>query len=300
MLANVNELASLFIAGFVFDMQETPLLNGAPIIGTGEQPAAAESRRRWRNFPLPVQTSKKIVKQPIRNGISLARINPAKREKMTEQHLPMRAHVSNQAPPIDFVALLENEIDDVGSIMTVPLLDERLGPEKFGRAYHGHAMTEHASLSCVLKPVLLDRHGPVTRTEDDVNEIGAAVNLSEPTFIRGYRMAVLQVRQQAGKFRRRRKDVQVLGGAPPIGVEVQCIPASDHERKTRFEEISQDVRIEPLRLGKRREVGRIDICRAVRTQRSNLAISRVHRISPCSVHRTPIDTDAGSSLEPHR
>jgi len=102
------------------------------------------------------------------------------------------------------------------------------------------------------------------------------------------------------KFRRRRKDVQVLGGAPPIGVEVQRISAADHERKTRFEKILQNARIELLRLGKRREPGRTGSCRVLRTQRSNLAISRVHRISPCSVHRTPIDADGGSSLESHR
>ena len=93
MLANVNELASSFIAALVFAVQKAPFLGRTSVIGAGKQPTAAEFRRRWRTFPLPTQSFKKIVKQPIWNGISLAWIDPTKREQMTEQYLPMWVHV---------------------------------------------------------------------------------------------------------------------------------------------------------------------------------------------------------------
>ena len=84
MLANVNELASSLIAALVVDVQKSPLLGRTSVIGAGKQPTATEFRRRWRTFPLSTQSFKKIVKQPIWNGISLARIDPAKREQMTQ------------------------------------------------------------------------------------------------------------------------------------------------------------------------------------------------------------------------
>src|SRR5436853_804711 len=127
MLANVNELASSFIAALVVDVQKAPLLGRTSVIGAGKQPTAAEFRRRWRTSPLLSQSFKKIVKQPIWNGISLARINPTKLEQMTKQYLPMWVHVHDQALPIDCLSLLKNEKDDIDAIVTVPLLDERLG-----------------------------------------------------------------------------------------------------------------------------------------------------------------------------
>ena len=96
----------------------------------------------------------------------------------------MWVHVRDKASPIDFVALLEYKIDNVGAIMAVPLLDERLGPEKFGGADYGYAMPEHLSLSRMLKPLFPDRHGAVAGTKNDVNEIAAAANLSKPRLIR--------------------------------------------------------------------------------------------------------------------
>src|SRR3981189_818306 len=131
MLANVNELASSFIAALVFDVQKAPFLGRTSVIGAGKQPTAAEFRRRWRTFPLPTQSFKKIVKQPIWNGISLARIDPTKREQVTNQ---------------------------------------------LGGVDHRHAMPEHLSLCCILKPLFLNRHGAIAGTKDDVNEIAAVVN----------------------------------------------------------------------------------------------------------------------------
>jgi hypothetical protein len=186
MLANVNELASSFIAALVFDVQEAPFLGRTSVIGAGKQPTAAEFRRRWRTFPLPTQSFKKIVKQPIWNGISLARIDPTKREQMTKQYLPMWVHVHDQALPIDCLSLLKNEMDDIDAIMTVPLLDERLCPDQLGGVDHRHAMPEHLSLCCILKPLFLNRHGAIAGTKDDVNEIATAVNFSQPTLIRRY------------------------------------------------------------------------------------------------------------------
>src|ERR1700716_1896482 len=152
MLANVNELASSFIAALDFDVQKAPFLGRTSVIGTGKQPPAAEFRRRWRPFPLPTQSVKKIVKQPIWNGISLARIDPTKREQMTKQYLPMWLHGHDQAVPIDCLSLLKNEMDDIDAIMTVPFLDERLGPDKLGGVNHSHAMPEHFILGRKRKP----------------------------------------------------------------------------------------------------------------------------------------------------
>src|SRR2546423_6403588 len=119
MLANVNEstpsvIGSLAFGSVVFAIQETPFLDSAPVVGAGKQPAATKSRRRWRIFSLPVQSFKKIIKQPAWNGVALARIDPAKREQMTEQYLPMQVHIRDQAPPIDLVALPENQVGDIG------------------------------------------------------------------------------------------------------------------------------------------------------------------------------------------
>ena len=146
MLANVNELASSFIAALVFDVQEAPFLGRTPVIGAGKQPTAAEFGRRWRTFPLPPQSFKKIVKQPIWNGISLARIDPTKREQMTKQYLPMWVHVHDQALPIDCLSLLKNEMDDIDAIMTVSLLYKRLGSDQLSGVDHRYTMPEHLRL----------------------------------------------------------------------------------------------------------------------------------------------------------
>src|SRR4051794_10106341 len=89
------------------------------------------------------------------------REDPTKREQMTEQYLPMRIHVGVQAPPIDLVVLPENQVDDVGTVMTIALLNEGFGPDQFGRTDHGHAMAEHLRLPSAVEPLLLDRNGAV-------------------------------------------------------------------------------------------------------------------------------------------
>jgi hypothetical protein len=181
MLANVNELASSFIAALVFDVQKAPFLGRTSVIGAGKQPTAAEFCRRWRTFPLPPQSFKKIVKQPIRNGISLARIDPTKHEQMTKQYLPMWVHVHDQALPFDCLSLLKNEMDDIDAIMTVSLLDERLGPDQLGRVDHRHAMPEHLRLTAYALSASSNPQGtPLDQKGSFGDRIGGGVLLVEP------------------------------------------------------------------------------------------------------------------------
>lgn len=95
----------------------------------------------------------------------------------------MCAHVRHQAPPIDILALRQDEVRDVAAVMALPLLDEDFGPDELGRADQGDAKPEHMTLSRMREPLFLDWDDVVARTENDVDEIIAVADLSNPALV---------------------------------------------------------------------------------------------------------------------
>ena len=98
----------------------------------------------------------------------------------------MWVHVHDQALPFNCLSLLNNEMDDIDAIMTVSLLDERLGPDQLRGVDDRHAMPEHLRLCCILKPLFLNRHRAIAGTKYEVNVIAAAMKFSQPTLLRRY------------------------------------------------------------------------------------------------------------------
>src|SRR5215211_6043059 len=176
---------ALIIAPLSFpaDVGEAPVLHGDLVVDAREHAAAADLHLRRRQLPLVPQSVEQLVHQPARHMIALGRINPAEIEEVHQQHLPVQLHIREQAPPIDLVMLLEDDVDDVGAVIAVTQLDEGLRPDELGRADDGDACAENLDLSRVREPYVADRHGAVGRGIDDVEEVDALAHLGDPALV---------------------------------------------------------------------------------------------------------------------
>src|SRR5678816_868325 len=69
---------------------------------------------------------------------------------------------------------------DVRTIITLPFHDEPLGPDQlFGRTQL-HRYAENFSWHRIRKPIVVDFADPISRAEDDIDDVMVAENFSEP------------------------------------------------------------------------------------------------------------------------
>src|SRR5262249_28846625 len=162
---------------------EAPFLDGHLVVDRRQHSTVAcLHTRRWQ-IELLLEPTEQFVHEPARHLFALARIGPAKVEKMDQKHFPMQVHIAQETPPIDPIMLLEYKMHDVRTIVAVSQLNEGFGPDEFGRCDNMHRYPEYLNAGCVLKPLIAHRHDAVQGGEDHVEEVLAAEDLGEPTLV---------------------------------------------------------------------------------------------------------------------
>jgi hypothetical protein len=147
-------------------------------------------------------------------------------------------------------------VHDVGTVVAMPQLDERLGPDQLGRRDHAHGHAEHVDARRVLEPLIAHRHGAVPGGEDQVEEMLAAEDFCDPALVLDFDgiAEALEALQDARVVARLAQDIEVLGGADDAGIDAERIGAGQQEGEAELRELAQRLRIE--RLGQRRRRGR--------------------------------------------
>src|SRR5688572_836762 len=102
---------------------------------------------------------------------------------MLKQNFPILIHIVQQQLPVDFLVLLENEVRDVGTVIAVSILDEHLGPDELRHTENIHVHSEESCRSRTVNPKIGDRRDEIRGTEDDIDEIIAALHLREPALV---------------------------------------------------------------------------------------------------------------------
>src|SRR5215813_5422909 len=152
MAAKVNASGLAGMASLVplAHIGKPPLLDGCRVVDLREHSTAADLHERGRQLELPLEPADELVHQPARHAVALARIRPTEVEQVHQEHLPVQVHVAEQTSPIDPLVLFEDEVHDVCTVVTMPQLNERLGPDQVGRPdlrllarHHGGACSNH-------------------------------------------------------------------------------------------------------------------------------------------------------------
>src|SRR5262249_11021538 len=123
-LAGMTSLAPLTHVG------EPPLLDGRRVVDLREHSTAADPHARGWQCELPLEAADELVHEPARHAFALARISPTEVEQMHQQHFPVQVHIAEQTPPIDPIVLLEDDVNDVRTVVAMPQLNEGLGPNQ--------------------------------------------------------------------------------------------------------------------------------------------------------------------------
>src|SRR5690606_21921507 len=106
--------------------------------------------------------------------------NEAEQNQVAEQHAPIGAEAGHQPRPAQLAGTHTEEVADVGPIEARALQYGRLRPHDFfhGTDQDGH--TEYLAPGCVFEPRVIDHTNPVSRTENDVDEVFPVIRLGEP------------------------------------------------------------------------------------------------------------------------
>src|SRR5215475_1577061 len=246
-------LSLLFVIApfsFAAHVGEPPFVDGDLVVDAGEHAAAADLHLRRRQFELVLEAIEQLVHQPARNMVALGRIDPAEVEQVHQQHLPVLLHVGQQPLPVDGLVLREDEMDDVGAVIAVAQLDERLRPDELGGADHRHRHPENFRLAGMREPCVADRHGAVGRGEDDVEKIFALAHLGDPPLVLDLdRIAeVLEARENARVVAGAAEDIEVLGRTADPRIGADRIGAGQQHRQVRVLELAQNLGVEGFRL----------------------------------------------------
>src|SRR5262245_18600742 len=85
---------------------EAPFLDGHLVVDRRQHSTlACLHTRRWQ-IELLLEPTEQFVHEPARHLFALARIGPAKVEKIDQKHFPMQVHIAQETPPIDPIMLL--------------------------------------------------------------------------------------------------------------------------------------------------------------------------------------------------
>src|SRR5919197_45223 len=247
--AAISSLAPLVRLG------EAPVLDRRLVIDVREHSPAAYFDARGRQLELPLEAAHQLVHEPARHVFALTRIGPTEVEQMHQEHLPVQIHVGEEAPPIDAIVLLEDEVNDVGAVVAMPQLDKGLGPDQLGRRDHAHRYAEHLDARGVLEPFIAHRQAAAPGGKDHVEEVLAAEDLGEPTLVLDLDgiAEALEAFDDARVIARLAEDVEVLGRPRDAGVDAERIGATEQERQSELGELAQGVFVEGA--GQRRRRG---------------------------------------------
>ena len=141
----------------------------------------------------------------------------------------MRADAVDQPLPVERVAEAENQVQDVGDVVPVPLADEQPVPDQLLGRRDAHRHRGQDARPAVLDPVLVDERDAVAHPVDQIDEVLAEGRLGEP-------VRVLEPRDEPGRAQRARgrddrcrleEQIEVLGLAVDAGVLVDGVGAGD-------------------------------------------------------------------------
>jgi hypothetical protein len=194
------------------------------------------------------QSIDQLVQEPARHALALARIRPAKIEKMRQKHLPVQLHVGEQTPPIDLLMLPEDEVGDIRTVIAMPKLNEGLGPDQLRRRDHAHRRAKHLDAWRAFEPLIGHGNHAVPRGEDHVKKVFALEDLAEPTLVLDLDgvTETSEVAEDTRIIARLAEDIEVLGRARDPGIGAERIGAGQQERKTELCEFAQRLGVERL------------------------------------------------------
>ena len=142
--------------GWADHVGEAPFGDVDPVVLGGEQPAAADPGLRQRQVGLLVRAQQQLVDQPARDPVALGRVDEAEVQEVHQQHLPILLHVGQQPLPVDPLALAQDQMGDVGAVVAVPVLQQRLGPDHLGRRGQLDRHAVELGRMALLEPVVGD------------------------------------------------------------------------------------------------------------------------------------------------
>src|SRR5258705_13684018 len=102
---------------------------------------------------------------------------------MCQKHLQMQSHVGKQTPPVDLIVLFENEMRDIRAVVTVPQLDEGLGPDQLGRCDDAHLRAEHLDARRGFEPLIAHGSHAMPEREDHIEEVLVLEDFAEPALV---------------------------------------------------------------------------------------------------------------------
>ena len=151
---------------------------------------------------------------------------------MRQKHLPMQLHVGKQTPPVDLIVLLENEMRDIRAVVTVPQLDEGLGPDQLRRSDDAHRRTEHLDARRGFEPLVCHGSHAMPEREDHIEKVLVLEDLAEPAFVLDCDgvSEVAEVVENAGLVSRLAHDIEIFGRAHHAGIGAERIRAGQKKR----------------------------------------------------------------------
>src|SRR4029450_4761263 len=111
---------------------EAPVLDRLAVIDLREHSPAAYFDAWGRQLELSLEAAGQPGHGRARRVFARARISPTEVEEMHQEHFPAQVHVAEEAPPIDAIVLLEDEVHDVGTVVAMSQWDEGFGQERLG------------------------------------------------------------------------------------------------------------------------------------------------------------------------
>jgi hypothetical protein len=158
------------------------------------------------------QPPDQFVHHPRGHVLALVREDEAEHDQVAEQHPPVVAEAHQQPRPVDRWAGLAKQMNDIGAVEALTLLDECLRPDHLLDRRQSDDRAEHVGFRRVVEPQIVDAGDAVARAEDHVDEVIAAVDLAEP--VRKRQRGLVAERLECGQHTRAvvrpHEDVDVL------------------------------------------------------------------------------------------
>ena len=123
---------------------------------------------------------------------------------MDQQDFPILLHMSEQPLPVDPLGLPQNEMGNVGTVVAMPVLQQRLRPDHLGRRRELDRHVIELRRVAFLEPMVGDADHRGGGTEDHVEEAVAASHLGDPTLVLdlGLESTLLEVKEDAREVAR--------------------------------------------------------------------------------------------------
>src|SRR5690242_9329366 len=95
----------------------------------------------------------------------------------------MSIHVGQQLRPVDAKMLLENEVHNIGAVVTTSRLHKGLRPDELGRRDDADRHAENFHPRSMFKPAIINGHDAIIGGEYDIKEIPSLEYLGEPAIV---------------------------------------------------------------------------------------------------------------------